>query len=74
MVEWPDLPPHVPEWKTSAARLMEIEEIRPYSLNEVDQSGAGASVAALSPEERSAVDGRFISAFVRARKPAKQGM
>jgi arsenite methyltransferase len=49
---------------------VEIEVTRRYSLDEVDQSGASASVATLSPEERErAVDGRFISAFVRARKP-----
>ena len=51
---------------------MEIEVTRRYSLDEVDQSGASASVAVLSPEERSTVDGRFVSAFVRARKPEKQ--
>ncbi|MDQ2714944.1 MAG: arsenite methyltransferase [Chloroflexota bacterium] len=48
---------------------IEIEVTRRYSSEEVDQSGASASVAALSLEERSEVDGRFISAFVRARKP-----
>jgi ubiquinone/menaquinone biosynthesis C-methylase UbiE len=47
---------------------IEIEVTRRYSLDEVDQSGASTSVATLSPEERRAVDGRFISAFVRARK------
>jgi arsenite methyltransferase len=50
---------------------IEIEETRRYSLDEIDQSGAGASVATLSPKERSEVDGRFISAFVRARKPER---
>jgi hypothetical protein len=50
---------------------IEIEETRRYSLDEIDQSGAGASVATLSPKERSEVNGRFISAFVRARKPEK---
>lgn len=48
---------------------IEVEVTRRYSLDEVDQSGA-SSLATLSPEERaSAVDGRFVSAFVRARKP-----
>ena len=47
---------------------VEIEVTRRYSLDEVDQSGASSSVAALAPEERRE-DGRFISAFVRARKP-----
>ena len=48
---------------------IEMEVTRRYSLEEVDQSGVSAS---LSLEERSAVDGQIISAFVRARKPAKQ--
>jgi len=47
---------------------IEIEVTRRYSLDDVDQSGASAS---LSPEERREVDGQIISAFVRARKPAK---
>lgn len=50
---------------------IEIEVTRRYSLAEINQSGASASVATLSPEERSKVDGRFISAFVRARKPER---
>ena len=48
---------------------IEVEVTRRYAFDEVDQSGASAS---LSPEERSAVDGQIVSAFVRARKPAKQ--
>jgi arsenite methyltransferase len=51
---------------------IEIEVTRRYSLDDVASSGARASVASLSPEERNAVDGQFISAFVRARKPEKQ--
>lgn len=50
---------------------IEIEVTRRYSLDEIASSGASASMAALSPEERKNVDGRFISAFVRARKPGK---
>ena len=50
---------------------IEIEVTRRYSLDDIDQSGASGSIATLSPEERSAVDGRFISAFVRARKPVQ---
>ncbi|HEY0752543.1 MAG TPA: arsenite methyltransferase [Ktedonobacteraceae bacterium] len=50
---------------------IEIEVTRRYALDEIASSGASASLAALSPEERSEVDGRFISAFVRARKPGK---
>ena len=51
---------------------IEVEVTRRYSLDEIAASGASASIAALSAEERREVDGRFISAFVRARKPAKQ--
>ena len=51
---------------------IEIEVTRRYSLDEIASSGASASMASLSLEERNAVDGRFISAFVRARKPEKQ--
>lgn len=51
---------------------IEIEVTRHYSLDEIASSGASASIATLSPEERHRVDGRFISAFVRARKPEKQ--
>lgn len=48
---------------------VEIEVTRRYALAEVVASGASASVAALSSEEQREVDGRFVSAFVRARKP-----
>lgn len=51
---------------------IEIEVTRRHSLDDVASSGASSSVATLSPEERASVDGRFISAFVRARKPEKQ--
>ncbi len=51
---------------------IEIEVTRRYSLDEIASSGASASIATLSPQERHKVDGRFISAFVRARKPEKQ--
>ena len=51
---------------------IEIEVTRRYSLDEIASSGARASVASLSPEERNAVDGRFVSAFVRARKKDQQ--
>ncbi len=50
---------------------IEIEVTRRYSLDEIAASGATASIAALSTVERHEVDGRFISAFVRARKPMK---
>jgi arsenite methyltransferase len=51
---------------------IEIEVTRRYSFDEIASSGTHASIATLSSEERHKVDGRFISAFVRARKPAKQ--
>jgi SAM-dependent methyltransferase len=50
---------------------IEIEVTRRYSLDDVATSEASNAVATLSPEERASVDGRFISAFVRARKPEK---
>jgi arsenite methyltransferase len=49
---------------------IEIEVTRRYSLCfNFAESGASASVVALSAAERSWVDGKFVSAFVRARKP-----
>lgn len=48
---------------------IEVEVTRRYALDDIAESGANASVAALSEEERGAVDGKFVSAFIRARKP-----
>lgn len=48
---------------------IEVEVTRRYALDDISESGASASLAALSPEERTAVDGKFVSAFIRARKP-----
>ncbi|BCL79770.1 arsenite S-adenosylmethyltransferase [Ktedonobacteria bacterium brp13] len=48
---------------------IDVEVTRRYSLAEIAASGASATIDALSPAERQAVDGRFVSAFVRARKP-----
>ncbi len=48
---------------------IEIEVTRRYSLAEIVSSGASASIAALSERERGEVEGKFVSAFVRARKP-----
>lgn len=48
---------------------IDIEVTRHYSLEEIAASGASASIAALGPEDRHAVEGRFVSAFIRARKP-----
>jgi len=47
---------------------IEIEVTRRYSLDDISESGAGASIAALSVAERNRVDGKFVGAFVRARK------
>lgn len=46
-----------------------IEVTRRYTLDDLAESGASASLAALSPEERREIDGHLVSAFVRARKP-----
>jgi hypothetical protein len=34
------------------------------------ESGASSSLAALSAEEQAALEGKVVSAFIRARKPA----
>ena len=48
---------------------IEIEVTRRYSVQDVADSGANASVAMLSEGERADLDGKFVSAFIRARKP-----
>ncbi len=48
---------------------IEIEVTRRYSVQDAADSGAGAFVASLSLEERANVEGKFVSAFVRAKKP-----
>ena len=48
---------------------IEVEVTRRYSLEEVAESGAQTSLASLSTEEQHAVDGTFVSAFIRAHKP-----
>jgi len=48
---------------------IEIEVTRRYSIQDVADSGGSASIAALSDSERVEVDGKFVSAFIRARKP-----
>lgn len=50
---------------------IEVEVTRRYSLDDINASGASASIAALSADERNEVDGKFVSAFIRARKPEK---
>ncbi len=48
---------------------IEVEVTRRYALSDISDGGAGASIAALSESERGDVDGKFVSAFIRARKP-----
>ena len=50
---------------------IEVEVTRRYALDDIVESGARASLAALSDDERADVDGKFVSAFIRARKPAQ---
>ena len=47
---------------------IEVEVTRRYPLQEIAESGASASLALLSEQERAEVDGKFVSAFIRARK------
>ncbi len=48
---------------------IEVEVTRRYALDDIAQSGAQTSIASLSDEERAGFDGKFVSAFIRARKP-----
>ena len=48
---------------------VEVEVTRRHSAQDVADSGASAFIASLPVEERADVDGRFVSAFIRARKP-----
>jgi SAM-dependent methyltransferase len=50
---------------------IEVEVTRRYVLADIAENGASASLAALTEDERKDVDGKFVSAFIRARKPAK---
>src|SRR5438876_5783002 len=51
---------------------IEIEVTRRYSIQDVADSGASASIAALSESECAEIDGKFVSAFIRAQKPLSQ--
>jgi SAM-dependent methyltransferase len=53
-------------------RNVEIEVTRRYSIQDVADSGGSGSLASLTESERSEIDGKFVSAFVRARKPANE--
>jgi len=50
---------------------IEVEVTRRYTLQDIAEGGASASLTALGEAERSQVDGKFVSAFIRARKPAQ---
>jgi len=50
---------------------IEVEVTRRYALHDIAEGGASASLTALGEAERSQVDGKFVSAFIRARKPAQ---
>jgi len=48
---------------------IEIEVTRRYSLQDVADSGGASSIASLTNPELTDIDGKFVSAFIRARKP-----
>jgi arsenite methyltransferase len=56
---------------TAGCTDIAIEVTRRYALEEIAQSGASASLAMIAAQEGREVDGRVISAFIRARKPEK---
>ena len=49
---------------------IEIEVTRRYTLEDIAESGGGSALRTLSTEERAGIAGQFVSAFIRARKPA----
>lgn len=48
---------------------IEVEVTRRYAVSDIANSGASTSMAALSETERADMDGKFVSAFIRACKP-----
>jgi arsenite methyltransferase len=48
---------------------IEIEVTRRYSIEDVADSGGRSSIASLTETERAEMDGKFVSAFIRAQKP-----
>jgi len=48
---------------------IEIEVTRRYSIQDVADSGGSSSIASLTERERAEIDGKFVSAFIRAQKP-----
>ena len=57
--------------KAAGFTAIEVEVTRRYALQDIAESRASDSLAALSEAERKDVDGKFVSAFIRARKPAE---
>lgn len=47
-----------------------IEITRRYTLDDIAASGGSSAVQALSEAERIQIEGQFVSAFIRARKPS----
>ena len=48
---------------------IDVEVTRRYGLEDVADSGGSGALAALTESERAAIAGKFVSAFIRARKP-----
>jgi len=48
---------------------IEIEVTRRYSLQDIADSGGASSIASLTDPELTDIDGKFVSAFIRAQKP-----
>jgi arsenite methyltransferase len=48
---------------------VEVEVTRRYALQDISESGAKASLAAIGEAEQKDIDGRCVSAFIRAQKP-----
>lgn len=58
--------------KASGFTEIDVKVTRRYSLDDINESGARASLDALTADERALVDGKFVSAFIRARKPSQK--
>jgi ubiquinone/menaquinone biosynthesis C-methylase UbiE len=48
---------------------IEIEITRRYSLQDVVDTGGASSIVSLTEKERTEIEGKFVSAFIRAQKP-----
>ena len=48
---------------------IEIEVTRRYSIQDVADSGGSSSITSLPEQERTEIDVKFVSAFIRALKP-----